>query len=92
MSRYNDIMTMEIKILKEREKEILAGAPNPCILCNEECMGVGVFKPHDSFKFGAPTGMRRILAYGICPSCSKINNVEEQVEDIFLRELEAVEV
>ena len=81
-----------MKIMKQREKEILAGAPNPCILCDGECMGVGIFKPYDSFKFGAPTGMKRILAYGLCPSCSNIDNVEEKVEEVFLRELTAVAV
>ena len=56
---------------------------DPCLLCGEKSGGgiLGIFRPNNQKRFGAPEGKTRFLLYRVCWTCSDRPGWEQRVED-----------
>ena len=61
-----------------------ASAMPRCILCGRPSIGVHVFHPFDSPRYGAPLGKQRVFFLPICDGCERepLENLEEAILEL----------
>ena len=64
----------------------------PCVLCAKETMDRGVhFGGDASETIGAPPGKSRVIIYGICPECVKVENAEKLVGEALVKQIREIQ-